>query len=77
MANINMDCQCPTYNKVVFPQVHISRDMKTFKNGDYETGLQMLHVKIPKNFAAEISRLTTYPLMHGSECSQQAGLTDI
>ena len=49
MANINMECQGPTYNEVVFPGVHIP-DMKAFRSADHKTRLQMLNVKIPKNF---------------------------
>lgn len=49
MANINMECQCPSYNEVVFPGVHIP-NMKAFRSADHKTRLQMLNVKIPKNF---------------------------
>ena len=44
-----MECQCPSYNEVVFPGVHIP-NMKAFRSADHKTRLQMLNVKIPKNF---------------------------
>ena len=50
MAN-NMECQCPTYNEVVFPEVRIlARNTDYFRSLDYETRVKLLNVKIPRNF---------------------------
>ena len=50
MAN-NMECQGPTYNEVVFPEVRIlARNTDYFRSLDYETRVKLLNVKIPRNF---------------------------
>ena len=41
--------ECPTYNEVVFPGVHIS-NMHNFRIEDNETRKKLLHVKMPRNF---------------------------
>ena len=48
---IDIDCQCPTYNEVVFPRVDIlSNNKDYYMNLDYQTRKKLLHVTMPKNF---------------------------
>ncbi len=49
-VNMDNNCDCPTYNEVVFPQVNVGINMATFRASDNNRRLKLLHVKKPRNF---------------------------